>query len=714
MRKIIVFLLFGLCIANVSAQNYPNRGQNTYPSRSVRNNSSSNYSSRDDTFFGGFKSEGICYYINDEAGKVVSVINDVQSMQRGTTSNNKYKGDVIIPDFVNHNGKKYKVVSIKNNAFKDSEITSVCIPNTIGTIGDEAFRGCKRLTSVTFSNGNTPSNGNTLIIRPYAFADCPKLSIVVLPESVESIGNNAFQNCTKLTSVTIPDEKVRIAKGAIPPNVTIKYSGRKMSSQEGVENENNLEFNGLYYKIDKESMTACLIKGYYQYSGDIRIPNTITLDGISYSVTQIGENACKGCSGINSIVIPNTVTTIGKFAFYGCSNINTLTIPNSVKTIGDRAFYYCKGLTSIVLPDSITEICEGVFYGCQKIDNVTIPDGVTKIGDRAFVSCSNLHSVIIPNSVTTIGDVAFVHCVSLESINIPNKNVKISRDAFPKNVRITYISNAEAENVNQNRVYKVIDKHGEITYFKLETTSAGENTVRIKCVSNKGEKLNYNGMEYTYWGKWQEGEKNGMNGLILIKDEEKSIRDLYMSFRGVVGEMHSMVFISYRGLIYSYHEDNPKLEVELINDFKKTSNEEIVQENKYRQEVVQQYNRTHTVDDGIIRKVVGVYTIKDKLKTTFLRLDTDNKVYYKYEGKCMGKEYHNVEYSYWGSWEIDDSEEIRLKQDRNNGIIPLYILFPCSELIEMMQEYYSLVIYIKSGKVYGGRCKESLQATKLK
>ena len=108
------------------------------------------------------------------------------------------------------------------------------------------------------------------------------------------------------------------------------------------------------------------------------------------------------------------------------------------------------------------------------------------------------------------------------------------------------MSKADADNLNSNRVYKVIDKHGSITYFKLEKSLNGENTVRIKYVSKKGEVLRFDGMEYTYWGKWKEGKKNGENGLILTRDDEKSIRDLYMSFRGVSGEMHSMVFISIR------------------------------------------------------------------------------------------------------------------------------------------------------------------------
>ena len=566
MRKIIGFLLFGLCIANVSAQNYPNRGQNTYPSRSVRSNSSSQI-------------------------------------------------------YSNRGQNTYPSRSVRDN--------------------------------------------------------------------------NSSQGYTNKLQGSNPS--------------------RSVSTYEKT-NDGNYRINGLYYSIDEESKTACLIKGYYQYTGDISIPNTVSIDGISYSVTQIGENACKGCYRINSIVIPNTVTSIGKFAFAECSNIHTLSIPNSVKTIGDCAFERCNSLASIVLPNSITEIGEGVFFMCQNIDNVVIPEGVVTIGKSAFFACSNLHSIIIPNSVTNIGDAAFAHCVSLESINIPNKNVKISRDAFPQNVKNTSMSKADADNLNSNRVYKVIDKHGSITYFKLEKSLNGENTVRIKYVSKKGEVLRFDGMEYPYWGKWKEGKKNGENGLILTRDDEKSIRDLYMSFRGVSGEMHSMVFISYKGLIYSYHEDNPKLDIEKIETFVETSDKEIAKENKYRQEVAKQYDRMQTVDDGDNRKAIGEYSVKDAVKTTYLKLDTDGKVYFKYEGKCLGKEYYNDEYVYWGSWKIEKSilgKRIKLKQDMKNIKRWLFIYFPCYELIEDMQSYSSLEIDLNDGRIYGGRCSSSLRTTKI-
>ena len=133
--------------------------------------------------------------------------------------------------------------------------------------------------------------------------------------------------------------------------------------------------------------------------------------------------------------------------------------------------------------------------------------------------------------------------------------------------------------------------------------------------------------------------------------------------------------------------------------------------------------------------VYSIYSVKDRVKTTFLRLDKDGSVYFKYEGKCLGKEYHNDEYVYWGKWVIKrgiskiepedgyltdvvhrstNSTAIQLKQDMNNIKRWLFIYFPCYELIEDMQSYSSLVIDLNDGRIYGGRCSSSLQTIKIK
>ena len=179
------------------------------------------------------------------------------------------------------------------------------------------------------------------------------------------------------------------------------------------------------------------------------IPETVTYDGTTYSVTSIGYSAFRDCKSLTSITIPNSVTSIGHSAFWGCSGLKSITIPNSVTSIGEAAFAGCSGLTSPVynahcfaymptsyyggaytIPDGIKQIVGGAFYNCSSLTSVTIPNSVTSIGDWAFKWCSSLTSVTIGNSVTSIGNEAFWGCEGLTSITIPNSVTSIGYEAF--------------------------------------------------------------------------------------------------------------------------------------------------------------------------------------------------------------------------------------------------------------------------------------------
>ena len=85
--------------------------------------------------------------------------------------------------------------------------TSYIIPDSVTSIGDEAFWGCGALTSVTIPDSVTS-------IGDYAFTGCGALTSVAIPDSVTSIGDYAFCNCTSLTNVTIPDSVASIGKYA--------------------------------------------------------------------------------------------------------------------------------------------------------------------------------------------------------------------------------------------------------------------------------------------------------------------------------------------------------------------------------------------------------------------------------------------------------------------------------------------------------------------
>ena len=192
-----------------------------------------------------------------------------------------------------------------------------------------------------------------------------------------------------------------------------------------VVNAHDFEVNGIYYNITNATnkTVAVTYKGDYsssysnEYTGNVVIPESVTYNGNTYSVTSIGESAFQFCSGLTSVVIGNSVTSIGSSAFSGCSGLTSIVIPNSVTSIGNYAFSGCSGLTSIVVAEGNAkydsrENCNAIIeketntlvVGCK---NTIIPNSVTSIGGSAFSGCSGLTSIEIPNSVTSIGENAF-------------------------------------------------------------------------------------------------------------------------------------------------------------------------------------------------------------------------------------------------------------------------------------------------------------------
>ena len=173
----------------------------------------------------------------------------------------------------------------------------------------------------------------------------------------------------------------------------------------------------LYYKITSDNTVEVTSDG-NNYKGltTATIPETVTNNGTTYSVTSIGDDAFYNCSSLTSITFPNSVTSIGNYAFHGCSSLTSLTIGNSVISIGHYAFIGCFSLTSLVIPNSVTSIGDYAFSSCSSLTSVTLSNSLTSIGSCAFSSCSSLTSVTITNSVTSIGEYAFSSCSALADI----------------------------------------------------------------------------------------------------------------------------------------------------------------------------------------------------------------------------------------------------------------------------------------------------------
>ena len=253
----------------------------------------------------------------------------------------------------------------------------------------------------------------------------------------------------------------------------------------------NFAVGGIYYNItDATNKTVEVTyrgSSYYEYSneytGSVVIPESVTYNSTTYSVTSIGSSAFSGCTGLTSIEIPSSVTSIGNYAFYGCSGLTSVEIPNSVTTIGNEAFRGCSGLTSVVIPNSVTSIGGAAFSDCSGLTSVVIPNSVTTIRNYAFYNCTGLTSIEIPNSVTSIGEYAFYGCTSLKKAiwltNTPPSGYK--------NVGATYnyVANNQYSGLNNTKIYPYLSSMFEVDGVKYVPVSPAERTCdAIDCAYN--------------------------------------------------------------------------------------------------------------------------------------------------------------------------------------------------------------------------------------
>ena len=331
------------------------------------------------------------YTVSDGAASVGGGSSSSTAIPKTTT------GAITIPTTLGG----YPVTIIERSAFYNCRgLTSVTIGNGVKSIEDSAFGNCSSLKSVTIPNSVTS-------IWNDVFGSCESLTSVTIPASVTSIRASAFHGCGELMSFSVDADNPNYS--SVGGMLLSKDAHELIAGINGVviipdsvTSIGDFAFDGRY------GLTSVTIPDSVTSIGGwaFHLCNGLTSVTIPDSVTSIGRYAFDNCHYLASVTIPSSVTSIGENVFSSCIGLASVTIPDSVTSIGEYAFRGCRGLTSVTIPDSVTSIGDYAFRGCSGLTSVTIPESVTSIGRYAFEGCSGLASVTVkgdvPSGVATI------------------------------------------------------------------------------------------------------------------------------------------------------------------------------------------------------------------------------------------------------------------------------------------------------------------------
>ena len=397
----------------------------------------------------------------------------------------KYKGtdeSIVIPSEID--GKKVTVIgssafygfkslknieipdgitSIENYAFCQCwSITSLSVPESVTSIGTGAFRFCGDLKEIKLPSNLTVLSdslfGADANLEYITFGDAEKTDTVIIPETVQKMGNYVFMNCEKIKNIKLPSNLKSIGKTCfqgcisltglfIPQSVESIGGGifgdcDALQSVEIEDENNNFIFkDGILYDVKNGILVSAVNSlisekvivdectktiDYYAFADcdnlyEIEIPQ---------GVVNIGEKAFARLDNLKNIDIPDSVTNITTLAFYRCNGLVSVQVPGSVTAIKNGTFRECNNLKKVILNEGITGIEQYAFYDCELLEEISIPGTVTTVGNSAFYRCKNLKNIEIPEGVTKIDGSAFIFCSSLEQIKLPQSLVSIGSGAF--------------------------------------------------------------------------------------------------------------------------------------------------------------------------------------------------------------------------------------------------------------------------------------------
>jgi len=315
-------------------------------------------------------------------------------------------GDVLAgnTDITSFNELQYftGLTTISSGDFMNcTNLSSVIIPRNVTTIEEGAFDDCKQLSSISVDENNkiydSRNNCNAIINTETNTLELGCVNTVI-PNSVETIGSNAFKDWSNLTSLDIPNSVTTIGQGAfsgcygltvlnIPESVTFiaedAFYGCRGLSSIVIEDNNKVydsrdNCNAIVETGTNKLLMACI---------NTTIPS---------SITAIGKDAFRDLSGIVSLVIPDQVTSIGENAFDGCNNLKIVKLKNVTPIVVSDNVFSNRANTSLYVPiESVNEYINSNSWNTFKVIK-GYPDGdVNQNGETDVVDVVDIARYVV-------------------------------------------------------------------------------------------------------------------------------------------------------------------------------------------------------------------------------------------------------------------------------------------------------------------------------
>lgn len=282
-------------------------------------------------------------------------------------------------------------------AFSNTRIKTFKTPKLIQTIPDELFMGDIALESIELVKEEDMIQTKSVVYNEFDATQTEKDAYgndlyVYSYTGIQTIGNNAFKGCIKLTSIYFPYKEFE----------EDEYTGLNQSKKVPIKKsivqigESAFEGTGLIEFNTPVTVTS-FGRGMLKNCVNLTKVNFGENRNKDYAFTAINAECFAGDTALESIIIPNTVNSIQGSVFKDCTNLKNVTLPTnpSFKTLNNSIFENCESLTELVVPKNVVTIKNNAFKNCENLVSIQLLGKVSTIEKDAFVGCNKLENIFV-------------------------------------------------------------------------------------------------------------------------------------------------------------------------------------------------------------------------------------------------------------------------------------------------------------------------------